>query len=145
MQRQFDEKYFRKIDYVFYREAEIRELVMEEKLRIIRHEVGNGSNLSDPTAAEVLKNSTPVSVILIEKTLLRYPEHWLEVVDLTKQWCEECGDDFYQILKSRYAFNEEIKKTCAKLSISADFYYKILDKIRTHAALIAAYLHLISF
>ena len=144
MQQQTDEKYFRKIEYVFYNEAEIRELVQEEKLRIIRHEISGGS-LSDPTAAQVLKDSTPVNVILIGKALLRYPEHWLEVVDLTKQWCEDCGDDFYQIMKRRYGFREEIKKTCANLSISADFYYKVVDKIKMHAALLAAYLHLISF
>ena len=144
MQQQSDDKYFRKIEYVFYNEAEIRELVQEEKLRIIRHEISGGS-LSDPTAAQVLKDSTPVNVILIGKALLRYPEHWLEVVDLTKQWCEDCGDDFYQIMKRRYGLREEIKKTCANLSISADFYYKVVDKIKMHAALLAAYLHLISF
>ena len=67
LQLQSDEKYFKKIDYVLFNEAEIRKLVNEEKLRIIRHEISNSSNLADPTAAQVLKDSTPVGVILLKR------------------------------------------------------------------------------
>ncbi len=144
MQRQprADEGYFKKIDYIFYNEAAIREAVLETKNNAARSEITNASSLSDPTAAEAIRKLTPVTAIVLNEKILRYPEHWLEVVENTKSWCRERGETFYIILRDRY--NEiETKKTCADLNISADFYYRTLEKIRIHAALVAAYLHLI--
>ena len=146
MQRQTrsDEAYMRKIDYVFYHVDEIREAVLEEKKRMTRHEINNASNISDPTAAIVLKSMEPVAVILLDKKLLRRPEEWLKVFDAVKKWCIETDERFYKILRDRYS-EKDAKKTCANLSISTDFYYRALEKIRIQAALYAAYLRLINF
>ena len=134
--------YLKIIDYIFYNESLIRELVEEVKLKSARSEIHNASNLSDPTAAVAIKNLTPVTAIILDKRVLKFPEHWLEVVDLTKKWCRQRGEIFYQILRRRYT-DEETEKICADLSISTDFYYRTLGKIRTRAALIASWYHLI--
>lgn len=146
LQRQMsaDSTYMKKIDYIFYKEAEIREQVLELKKKVAHNEIRNASSLSDPTAAEAIRNIMPVTAVVIDERILKYPEHWLEVVDLTKKQCRKWGETFYGILRGRYS-GEDFKETCARFSISVDFYYRTLEKIRNYAALWAAWFHLISF
>lgn len=146
MQRQCksDEKYFKKIDYVFHNEAAIREAVLEAKNKVTHSEITNASNLSDPTSAAAIRNLTPVNIVIVGEKILRYPEHWLKVIDATKDWCRLRNDLYYEILRRRYS-GDEFKKICAELGVSTDFFYRTLEKIRIHAALVAAYFHLIDF
>lgn len=97
-------------------------------MKIIRHEIGNANNISDPTYALVLKKLTPVRAIVLGKRILKRPEDRLNVIESTKEWCVN---------------GVNTKKTCTALGVSTDFYYRTLEKIRIHAALVAAYLHLI--
>lgn len=143
MQRQtHSENYIKKIEYVFFHEKEIRAAVEEERSRRIFHEIKNPSALSDPTAAEAIQNLTPLASVIVEDKPLAYPEIWLETVHLSYDWSKQipfCHD----VAKSRYS-NEYFVKTCCRLEIDQGLYYRLLNKFRNHAALTAAWHHLIN-
>lgn len=139
-----DAPYMRKIDYVFFNEAQIREAVIESKNKMIYSEIKNPSAISDPTAATALRNLMPVEYVKIDAQLLRKPEEWLEVIDNTKRWCRERGETYYRILRGQY-LGEKISRLCEEIGISADYFYRTLNKIRNYAALWAAWFHLVAF
>ena len=82
--------------------------------------------------------------VVVDNQILRYPEHWLIVIDKTKKWCHEHGETFYRILRGRY-LSERVDVVCQELQISNDYFYRTLEKIRNYAALNAAWYHLIAF
>lgn len=136
------EKYLRKIEFVFYNEGEIRQVLLEERQRRIQPEIHNASGLSDPTAAEAIKNITPINSIKVLDKILMYPEKWLEVVEKTYQWARNQGEVLYEIARRRYR-GEHHGKICTTLGISVDNFYRQLERVRFRAALEAAYRRLI--
>lgn len=141
---QSETPYMKKIEYIFYNEAQIRELVTEAKNKVALSEIRNSSHLSDPTAAEAIRNLTPITAVVIDNQVLKYPEYWLEVVERTRHWCRERGELFYKILRAKYC-RESKNKICTELEISADYFGRTVDKIRNYAALWAAWYRLIAF
>lgn len=142
-QRQCEEEYLRKIDFIFYNAGAIRDAVEMEKNKYERPVIFNQSGVSDPTAAVAIRNLTPVKSVFINGKLLRDPEKWLEVVDKTLSWCRRQGETYFELLKHRYN-GEYFVKICAKLEIGVDSFYRMLEKIRNYAALQAASRQLIT-
>lgn len=133
-----------KIEYIFYNEAEIRELVAEAKQKVVASLVRNDSKFSDPTAASAIRNLTPIEYVILKERRIRAPEMWLEVIERTRSWCHEQGGNFYRVLRARY-LQEKVTAVCRELGITGDTFYRTLDKIKNYAALWAAYFHLIRF
>lgn len=142
MQRINGTDYLRKIEYVFYHEALILEEVYHKKNKAAISEVRNDSRLSDPTAMAAIRNLTPVQSVVIDNVKLLNPEQWLEVIGKTRSYCRRNGEIYFEVMHGRYS-REDFKKTCARLGISSDGYYRTLEKIRNYAALQAAWFHLI--
>jgi hypothetical protein len=77
--------YVKKIDFVFFNERKIRQLVREAKEESVRGGHGaNGSGISDPTAAQALHNLLPIKFVMIKDTRLEWPEAWLHVIDMVR-------------------------------------------------------------
>lgn len=136
-----EDSYLRKVEYVFFNAERIRAAVADERSRRFYSEIKNPSKLSDPTAAEAVRNLTPIEKIVLDSMTLEKPELWLEVVDKVYRWCKKSAL-YSEVTKARYG-NEHFAKTCARLEISVDAYYRIVDKVRQRAALYAAYARLI--
>ena len=138
MQRQTGSSYVKKIDYVFYSEGAIK-LAVDEIRKDNSHYGKNGSGVSDPTAAEVIRNTTPILSVLIGDSKLERPEEWLRVINATYAWCDR---DRFIVAKDRYA-GIDYRQTCAKLTISTAQYFRWLYDVRHFAALCAAQMGLI--
>ena len=136
--------YIKKIEYIFFNRDKIIEEVIEVKLRRIYPEVKTQSGTGDPTATEAFKNLTPLESVVVDNQILYQPEQWLEVAEKTFNWCISSGSAYSQIFIDRYTDKKYFVQTITQLEISTDQYYKILNKIRNRAALIAAWHHLIN-
>lgn len=75
--------YFKKIDWVFYNERAIRAIVLDIRNGVNDHE-SNGSGVSDPTAAQAIRNVTPIRSIHLYGCRLEWPEAWLHVTDMVR-------------------------------------------------------------
>lgn len=143
MQRRREKRpYMRKIDFVFYNEAAIREAVFEAREEVRQPEVFNGSGLPDPTLREVIRRLMPIEAVTICGDTLKNPERWIEVIDKTYAWCKRQSDIHYEIARRRYK-GEHYLKTCRELAISEPLLYQIMEKVRVYAALQAAQFGLI--
>ena len=136
--------YIKKIEFVFYYEDVIREMVQEARNKIAASEVRNASRVSDPTAAAAIRNITPVEYVIINSQRLHKPERWLEVIDNTRSWCVAQGGKISSILRERYG-GKKNSQVCKELDIDANYFYRALDKIRNYAALWASKFQLINF
>jgi len=136
--------YIKKVEYVLYNELEIREKVLEAKNKAALPAVRNGSQISDPTAAEAIRNLEPVKAILIDNQLLMEPEKWLEVIERTRDWCRRHGEKFYRIMRGKYC-RESVSAVCQELGITGDNYRSAVEDIRNYAAMWAAWYHLVAF
>ena len=133
------EYYFKQIDFIFYREKQIKDAVYEKR---------NGgrdtsfpmislfsSGTSDPTSSNALKNLTPLKFVTIKDgVLIKSPESWLAVIDKTYSWCKRQQDCRFEVAKRRY-HNEDYRKICIDLHISKTTLHRLLDMVRTYAAL----------
>ena len=142
------EYYFRQIDFIFYREKQIRDAVFEK-----RTTSGSDSGtpminlfsgtISDPTASKAIKNLSPLKFVTIKDgIIIKYPEQWLEVIDKTYSWCKKQNNLYYEVARRRYN-NEDYRKTCIDLHISEASQRRFLEKVRIYAALQAVQLRLI--
>ena len=88
------EPYFRKIDFVFYNEAKIREAVAETRADDGRPHLPQNAEFANPTATTAVKNLMPLKkVVLNGEQTLEYPERWLTVIDRTWAWAKVQGDN----------------------------------------------------
>lgn len=136
MQRRTGTEYMRKIDFVFYHEREIREAIQDARENGGKRSVHRKNHISDPTAAEAIRNVTPLRSVRVHGSSLEWPEHWLRVIDAVYAWCD---NDRLVVAKDRYR-NEDYRCTCAKLNISEAKYYKLFKDVRRYAALCAVQL-----
>ncbi len=134
--------YIKKVEYIFYNEKAIRAAVCEARSLIRIPELRNGSGLADPTAAQAIRNLSPVHSVEIEGQELRRPEDWLSVVDKTYNWCARQCETYFKVARWRYE-GLHFVKICATLDLVPEKFFRILEKIRHYAALQAAYLQLI--
>lgn len=137
--RQRNHGYYKKIDFVFYNEDAIRQAIEDERSDCGYTAGRNGSGVGDPTASTAIKHMTPLRLVHFGTFELEWPEHWLNVIAMTKRWAPTdtliVGIDFYA--------NTPRDVTMAKLTISKTTYYRLLDAFVEHAALIAIQLGLI--
>ena len=136
------QKYFRKIDFVFFNEKNIREIVFESRENNFKPELKNGSGISDPTARDAIRNLTPLAKITVCGITLKFPESWLEVIDKTYNWCKRQSETHFESVRRKY-LGDHYKKICRDLHISATTFHNMIHRARQYAALQAVQLHLI--
>lgn len=98
---------------------------------------------SDPTAAQAIRDLTPIKKVMIDcDQSIDYPEQWLIVMDKTWSWAKAQNDCRYEVARRRYA-KEDYRQTCRELYISDRQRRRLLDLVRIYAALHAVQLGLI--
>ena len=137
-----DRPYIKKVEFVFYNEAAIREAIIDARAGSNTPELRNGSGLPDPTASAAIRNLSPVHSVRIEGVDLLYPESWLTVVDKTYAWCKRQGGKYYEMARGRYS-GKYFAKICTEVEVVAEKFFRVIEKIRNYAALQAAQLNLI--
>ena len=141
MQRESRDANVRKIEYMIRHERQIAEAVTEAKLAPRGHTGGAPSGhsfVSDPTAAQAIRNADEVSIVDLEGGgRVEFPERWLRVVRAVRSWC---GRDTVkaEIFKRRYSLNENSSLTCMGINVEVPTYYVILREIRNFALACAA-------
>ena len=141
MQRESRDANVRKIEYMIRHEKQIAEAVTEAKLAPRGHTGGAPSGhsfVSDPTAAQAIRNADEVSIVEIDGGgRVEWPERWLKVVGAVRNWC---NNDIFKaaIFTRRYEQNENSHATCAAVNIEINTYYYFLREIRNYAAQCAA-------
>ena len=141
MQRESRDANVRKIEYMIRHERQIAEAVTEAKLAPRGHTGGAPSGhsfVSDPTAAQAIRNADEVSLVEIDGGgRVEWPERWLKVVGAVRNWC---NNDIFKaaIFTRRYEQNENSHATCAAVNIEINTYYYFLREIRNYAAQCAA-------
>lgn len=141
-QRQDDRPYIRKVEFVFYNEAEIRLSILDARADTKTPELRNGSGLPDPTATTAVRNLSEIPVVFIHGQELKYPERWTTVVDKTYAWCKRQGNKYFEIARARYG-GAHFVKICSTLDVTFTKFYEIVEKVKIYAALQAAQLNLI--
>ena len=145
MQRESRDANVRKIEYMIRHEKQIAEAVTEAKLAPRGHTGGAPSGhsfVSDPTAAQAIRNADEVSLVEIDGGgRIEWPERWLKVVGAVRAWC---GNDTIraEIFRRKYG-GEVYHATCAVLHIAERTYYDILAEIRGYALQCAAQVQVI--
>lgn len=139
--------YMRKVDFIFYREKEIREAVLRARstsgISVGTMKLINTGGTSDPTAMKAVNNVTPLkSVTLNSGEKIIYPESWIEVIDKTYNYCAMQKDCRLEVAKRRYR-REDYRKTCAELNISDSTRRRLLELVKIYAALQAVQFGLI--
>lgn len=138
------ERYKKKIDWVFFNEKKIEKAVYAARVDNPRPEVPviSQKNFSDPTANSALHNLTPLSSVTIAEDSLSYPELWLIVISKTYNWCRRQSDTYEQAIRKKYLGLNYIK-ICHELHISQTTLKNYIERARQYAALQAAQFHLI--
>lgn len=141
MQRESRDANVRKIEYMIRHERQIAEAVTEAKLAPRGHTGGAPSGhsfVSDPTAAQAIRNADEVSLVEIDGGgRVEWPERWLRVVRAVRSWC---GRDTIKaaIFERRYSLGENSSCTCMGINVEVPTYYVILREIRNFALACAA-------
>ena len=141
-QRQNGKPYIRKIDFVFYNESEIRDLIFDERNRVSVPELRNGSGISDPTARDAINNLSPIPSVTIAGQELKWPERWIVVVDKTYNWAKLNNKLKLKVAKMKYK-GENFRKINAICHISTAYQYLLLENFRKYAAYVAKELGLL--
>lgn len=135
------ESYFRQVDFIFYREKQIRDAVFEKRNASRDDSISLfpiaevSGRISDPTSAKAIKNLTPLKFVVIsDGVIIKSPERWLEVIDKTYAWSRRQTDCRYEVARRRYN-NEDYRKTCIDLHISNTTRTRLLETVKTYAAL----------
>ena len=129
--RQSRKAWIRKIDFVFYNEAEIRLLVKEARSKLEEHAIKRSGGTADPTAREAISNLTPLKSITLKGKELSRPEDWLQVIDNSYE------------AKLKY-IGEDYRLISMKCHVSIRFQYALIENFRRYATSKARDLGLIS-
>lgn len=145
-QSQTREEYMRKIDFIFYREKEIREAVIQARLTMTANgslRKVSASGVPDPTAIQAIRNLMLIKyVVITDGEIVEYPERWLEVIEKTYRYSAKQNDCRAEVAMRRYK-REDYRKTCADLNISDSTRRRLLELVKIYAALQAVQLGLI--
>ena len=152
----------RKIEYVIRHQREISDAVTESRFLSGGHTGGGGhAFISDTTASSAIRRMAEVRFVSFEGSAIRraqkgrrrtvrlvrfsdgleYPERWLRLVELLREWCRGDAVDaeifrraLYRVKpKLRYERQELQGKICKDLHISEPMFYKHVEKIFTYA------------
>lgn len=134
-----DRPYLAKIDFVFFNRQRIKKAVQE-----VREDKGkknyNGSGVSDPVAAVVLNNLSPLMFVYLDGRRLENPETWLKLVDLVYKHVSDTGKC---LLDSRYVRRESSAASYTRANISQSTFSRMWKKIEHLQELYAVQLGLI--
>jgi hypothetical protein len=138
-QRESRDGNVRKIEWAIRNEKLIFEAVEEARCAPRGHTGGSPtghSYVSDPTAAQAIRQAEEVYRVDVGGRPLEWPERWLTVVNAVRQWC---GRDAIraEIFKRRYS-GESYKSTCHAIHIADQTYHFALKEIRGFALQAAA-------
>ena len=131
--RQSKKSWIRKIDFIFFNEAEIRLLVADARNNLKVPIIRNASQIPDPTAKEAIANLTPIKSITLKGKELNRPEEWLKVIDTSYSWAKEQDNPRYVVAKLKY-MGEDYRLICAKCHISIKYQYLLIERFRMFAA-----------
>lgn len=141
--RQSKKAWIRKIDFVFYNEAEIRLLVKEARNKMEIPTIKASGGTADPTAREAISNLTPVKAVTVKGKELSRPEDWLTVIDNTYAWAKKQDNPRYVVAKLKY-IGEDYRLISMKCHVSIRFQYVLIENFRRYATSQARDLELIS-
>ena len=131
--------YFSKIDYVFYNRDKIKRAVEE-----VRQDKGNksynGSGISDPTAAVVINNLSPIRYAVIDGRRLEYPERWLKLVEMVYKNTSDTGKI---LLDGLYVYHKKSKEVYESIPIEQPTFSRYWKDIQHIQELYAVQLGLI--
>ena len=138
------EKYKKKIDWVFFNEGKIKKAVQDARIDTPKPEkvIGDPNKISDPTAQTAINNLTPLSLVYIGDNILKYPEHWLTVICRTYNWCKRQSETHFQAVRKKY-LGENYLKICREVNVSCKTLYNMIAHARQYAALQAVQFGLI--
>lgn len=131
--------YFTKIDFVFYNAQRIKKAV-EEARADKGNKSYNGSGISDPTAAVVLNNLSPLRYVVLDAKRLEYPERWLKLVDLVYKNVNDIGR---ACLDGKYVKRESSKQTYTRINIEQSTHSRAWKEIKHIQELYAVQLGLV--
>lgn len=120
--------YFKKIDFVFFNERQIRAMVRDIRNGAVEHEA-NGSGISDPTAAQAIRNIIPIKTIYVNGYRLEWPESWLHVVDVVKAKCLEYNKSYLRVLDWYYK-RVPYQQVCEEISVEQSTLSKMWKEVR---------------
>ncbi len=135
-QRQSGDKATKLIEFIFQREAAIRQAVEEKRISGTNGPSGMGTRrgaVPDPTAVSAIRNIIEMHVVgLPNGEIILWPEQWLKVIDSVRTWCQQ-DEINAKIFRCRYELREHYKTTVVSLGIEKSQYYQRLLAIRTQA------------
>jgi len=139
MQRESRDHNVRRIEWAIRNEKLIFEAVEEARLAPRGHTGGSPTGhtyVSDPTAAQAIRQAEELSFVEVGGRHLEWPERWLMVVRAVRQWCNR---DVVrsEIFKRRYT-GESYISTCYALHVAEQTYHFALKEIRGYALQAAA-------
>lgn len=120
--------YFKKIDFVFSNEGQIRATVRDIRNDTADHE-HNGNGVSDPTAAQAIQNVTPIRQIYVNGYRLEWPEAWLHVVDVVKIKCAECNKSYLRVLDWKYK-RIPYQQVCSEIGVEQSTLSKMWNEVQ---------------
>lgn len=134
-----DRPYLAKIDFVFFNRRRIEKAVREARADKGKKNY-NGSGVSDPVAAVVLNNLSPLLFVYIDGRRLENPETWLNLIDLVYRNVSDIGKS---LLDSRYVRCESSVASYMRADISQSTFSRMWKKIEHLQELYAVQLGLI--
>ena len=137
-QRESRDGNVRRIEWAIRHEREIDDAVRETKFspRRARGAPGGKMHVSDPTAAQAIRQAEEVRRVEVCGRKLEWPERWLAVVGAVRTWCSRDAVRA-EIFRRRYA-GESYISTCYSLHIAERTYHYALNDIRSYAMQCAA-------
>jgi hypothetical protein len=131
--------YFKKIDFVFYNKKKIQAAI-DEIRQDKGHKSYNGSGVSDPTAAVVINNLSPIRYAMIDGRRLEYPERWLKLVDLVYKNASDTGKI---LLDGLYVYHKKSRDVYESIPIEQPTFSRYWKDIKHIQELYAVQLGLI--
>lgn len=142
-QRTSTDETMRRIEYVFYREKELREAV--SAARAIGKSSKSGGKghafISDPTAQQGIKRAMPLkSIILPDGAVVYNPEKWIRVINTVYGKLTQGQKDCVALRYRGYSY----KQVADKLHVSQATYYRNINLAQNYARMVAIQLGLVN-
>ena len=135
MNRNTGNKYTKTVEWHLFREKEIRKAVIEARLDSASPGCSSGKSISNPTENAAIRNIAPLSkVVLSDGSEVVRPEAWLSAI---KRIYGSLDGEQRALAESRYRNKRQYFKDCQRGYISKSKYYAMLDRIRSHAVVVA--------
>ena len=138
-------------EFVLAHEQDIRRAVVEKRAKANSRTGGGSSShcyISDPTAAEAIRNVTEVIQISVEygprglygreKKKIKYPERWLKVIAWTKEYYNGQGrEEQAKIYAARFTHKQDRETICQDMNMKHGRYHAAVNDILAFATGVA--------